>query len=99
MARMDLHRNLGGNGYLLDIQADLLRSFNSRVVLPVLSLYQAPPLAGRLNPLVVIDGAEHSVVTQHMAAVSIRLLGETVMSMASRETEITGAIDLLISGI
>jgi len=99
MARLDLHRNRDGNGYLLDIQADILRSFNSRIVIPVLSLELAPPPAGRLNPLITIEGTVHSAVTQHMAAVSAGLLGEVVGSFASRDIEVTAAIDLLISGI
>jgi len=99
MARLDLHRNQGGNGYLLDVQADILRDLKSRIVIPLLPLTEAPPPAGRLNPLVTVDGVIHSAVTQHMAAVSIGLLGEVVGSLAGRDTEVTGAIDLLISGI
>lgn len=99
MARLDLHRNRDGKGYLLDVQADILRALNSRLVIPVLPLDEAPPLAGKLNPLVVVEGAQHSIVTQHMAAVSAKLLGERVISLSSRDNEIIRAIDLLISGI
>lgn len=99
MARLDVHRNRDGNGYLLDVQADILRPLNSRLVIPVLPLVEAPPLAGKLNPLVMIEGVQHSLVTQHMAAVSAKLLGEAVISMSKRDTEVTAAIDLLISGI
>jgi len=99
MARLDLHRNRDGSGYLLDVQADILRTLSSRIVIPVLSLDRAPPPAGRLNPLVTIEGMPHSVVTQYMAAVSLKLLGDVVLSLESRDTDITGAIDLLISGV
>ncbi len=99
MAHLDLHINRASKGYLLDVQADILRGLGSRLVIPVLPLAEAPPLAGRLNPVVTVEGVEHSLVTQHMAAVSAKLLGEVVTSLASRDIEITGAIDLLISGI
>lgn len=99
MARLDLHRNRGGADYLLDVQADILRDFSSRLVIPVLPLADAPPVAGKLNPIVVIDGVQHSLVTQHMAAVPAKLLGDAVLSMASRDSEIIRAIDLLISGV
>ena len=99
MARLDLHRNRDGIGYLLDVQADILRSLNSRLVIPVLPLEQAPPPAGKLNPLVTVEGIVHSVVTQHMAAVSIGLLGVVVGSFDGRDTEVTAAVDFLISGI
>jgi toxin CcdB len=99
MARLDLHGNRADKGYLLDVQADILRALNSRLVIPVLPIAEAPPIAGRLNPLVMIEGMQHSVVAQHMAAVSSNLLGIVVASLADRDIEITGAIDLLIPGI
>lgn len=99
MARLDLHRNLERGGYLLDVQADIMRGLNSRMVIPVLALDQAPPPAGRLNPLLTVDGTPHSLVTQYMSAVSIKLLGDVVASFQNRDTEIIAAIDLLISGI
>ncbi len=99
MARLDLHRNRDGEGYLLDVQADILRGLNSRLVIPVIPLHRAPPLAGKLNPLVMVEDLQHSLVTQHMAAVSAKLLGDVVISLANRDNEVTRAIDLLISGI
>ena len=99
MARLDLHRNREGSFYLLDVQADILRGLSSRLVIPVLPLDQAPPIAGKLNPMVTIEGVRHSLVTQHMTAVSGKLLGEVVASLVNRDNEIAGAIDLLISGI
>jgi toxin CcdB len=99
MAQFDLHRNRDGRGYLLDIQSNLLRGLTTRLVIPVLPLTEAPPPAGRLNPLVTIGAAPHSVVTQHLAAVPAAILGETIDNLGKRDTEITAALDLLISGI
>lgn len=99
MARLDLHRNLGGPGYLLDIQSEIMRRFSSRVVIPVLPFDQAPPPAGRLNPRISLQGIEHVLITQYMTAVSISDLGEVVMSLCDRDTEIVGAVDLLITGV
>jgi len=99
MARLDLHHNRGGDGYLLDIQADIMRGLSSRIVIPVLALDKAPPPAGKLNPLVTLEGQVHSAVTQYMTAVPEKLLGDIVASLESRATEITNAIDLLLSGI
>ena len=99
MARLDLYRNREGRGYLLDVQADILRTLDSRIVIPVLPVDAAPPRAGRLNPLITIEGEDHSAVTQHMAAVPIALFGEIAGSLAARDIEITAAIDLLIWGL
>ena len=76
-----------------------MRGLNSRMVIPVLALDQAPPPAGRLNPLVTVDGISHSLVTQYMSAISVKLLGDVVASFPTRDTEIIAAIDLLISGV
>ena len=84
---------------MLDVQADILRGLDSRLVIPVLPLHGAPPLAGRLNPIVMVEDTQHSLVTQHMAAVPAKLLGDVVLSMADRDNDVTRAIDLLISGI
>jgi hypothetical protein len=32
MARFDVYRNAGGAGLLLDVQADLMRELNTRIV-------------------------------------------------------------------
>ncbi|MGX9573154.1 CcdB family protein [Mesorhizobium sp. f-mel] len=36
MARYDFYRRAEGDGYLLDVQADLLKSLNTRVVIPLM---------------------------------------------------------------
>ncbi|CAM5429606.1 hypothetical protein TMEC54S_03045 [Thauera mechernichensis] len=36
MARFDVYRNSAGEGFLLDVQADLLSHLNTRVVVPLL---------------------------------------------------------------
>jgi toxin CcdB len=56
MARFDVYRNAGGTGYLLDVQSDLLRGFNTRVVVPLLPLTEFPKPAKRLNPVFEVEG-------------------------------------------
>ena len=45
-----------------------MQPFNTRVVVPLLPLEDAPKPAATLNPLFDIDGVEHVMVTQYMAA-------------------------------
>ena len=97
MARFSVHLNPNG-GYLLDVQADLMRHLNTRVVVPLMPLDQAPKPATRLNPLFMIDGVEHSMVTQFMAAVPAADLGRIVMDVADRRDDIVNALDLLLQG-
>ena len=98
MARFNVYNNGEGEGYLLDVQADLLSHFNTRIVVPLLPLSSAPTPATTLNPVFDIEGAAYSMVTQFMAAVPEKLLKTSVCKMESRRDEITAALDLLFQG-
>ena len=56
-------------------------------------------VARRLNPIFEIDGREYALLTQAAAAVRRAELGEVIGSLAGRSFEITGALDVLISGV
>ncbi|KFI32425.1 plasmid maintenance protein CcdB [Haematobacter missouriensis] len=99
MARYEVYPNPAGAGYLLDVQADLLDGLNTRVVVPLLPPDAAPLPARRLNPLFDIAETPHVMVTQFMAAVPLTMLGRPVSSLIGRDTEITNALDMLLSGI
>ena len=100
MARLDVHaRRDGGPGYLLDVQADLLSGLNTRLVLPLLPWRDAPTPAARLNPVVEVAGESFVVVAQFAAAVHLRELGERIATLANQHETITGALDLLITGV
>lgn len=66
MARFGVYRHPEGKGYLLDIQADLLRHLNTRVVVPLLPLDIAPKPAKTLNP--VFENPGYSAMRQRIAS-------------------------------
>jgi toxin CcdB len=96
--RYNLYSNPSGPGYLLNVQADIMQPFNTRVVVPLLPLEDAPKPAATLNPLFVIEGVEHAMVTQYMAAVPAKELENPVASLQHRQDDIVGAIDFLFHG-
>ena len=98
MTRFRVYPNLEENGYLIDVQADVLNHLNTRLVIPLLPLDRAPKPAQTLNPLFEINGEMHSMVTQYMAAIPARALKGVVMSGESRRDDIVAAIDLLLQG-
>lgn len=98
MAKFDVYRNAEVEGYLLDYQANLLASLNTRFVVPLLPLDAVPTPAGRLNPVFEIAGIKHSMVTQFAAAVPVNLLREKVASLGADEIAIGNAIDMLLAG-
>lgn len=98
MSRFHVYRNKDGEGYLLDIQADLLQHLNTRVVVPLLPLGKLKP-AQHLNPTFTIAGEPHAMVTQFMAAVPVTILGAEGASLVAEQSTIIGALDFLFSGV
>ena len=72
MARFDVYANFGGEGFPLDVHADLIRKLNTRVVVPLIPLDVAPAPADRLNPMFEVQNVKISMVTQFIAAVPKR---------------------------
>ena len=74
MARFDVDPNPSGNGYLLDVQSDLLSNLNTRLAVPFLFNSSAPKPAKRLNPTFVFNRETLVMMTQFMAAVPVAIL-------------------------
>jgi len=97
MAQFDVYRL--GDGLVIDCQSDLLQQLDSRFVVPLISQADVPMVAQRLNPIFKIDGKDHVMLTQAAAAVRRRELGAVVTSLAQQSFQITGALDVLLSGV
>jgi len=98
MARFTVYANPDGQGYLVDLQADLNSHFATRVVAPLLPVEAVPFYASGLNPVFDIDGERFVMATQGMAAVPLAILKHPVSSLEHRRPEIVAAIDLLFQG-
>ena len=98
MACFDFYENPGAAGFLLDVQADLMRALNTRIVVPLLPEREAPRPAARLNPLFVFGRARHVMVTQYMAAVPTTELRTLIGSLAHARDEIRDALDMIFRG-
>jgi toxin CcdB len=98
MARFDVYRHGSSAGYLLDCQADILSSLNTRVVVPLLPRREGPPPMAQLNPVFRVAGKEVVMYTQFAAAIPARELAERVGSLAAEDRTIMNAIDMLLSG-
>lgn len=99
MAQFEVYRNPGGDGFLLDIQADLLDELSTRVVVPLIPVAKFAKPAKRLNPVFVIGRQRCAMATQYMAAIPARELKESTGTLATRREEIVGAVDMLLSGV
>lgn len=98
MAKYDVFPNPSGDGFLLDVQTDLLGDLNTRVVLPLLPKFRAPKPATRLNPTFEINGEAVIMVTQFMAAVPASMLKSPVGKLDEEFDKVTIAVDMLMQG-
>jgi toxin CcdB len=98
VARFDVYRNPAGDGYLLDLQSDLVSGLNTRVVAPLLPLVDAPRPADRLNPVFDIADSQFVMATQFMAAVPTSELRESAGSLAEQHDAIMNALDMIFTG-
>ena len=98
MARFDVYANPDGNGFLVDVQADLMSHLSSRLVIPLVPSGIAPTPMKVLNPIFQIEDATYLMLTQQMAAVSIQMLKKPALNVNGRRDEIVAAIDLLLQG-
>jgi toxin CcdB len=99
MARFAVYARPGGAaGYVLDVQADVLSGLNTRIVVPLLRVADAPIPAKRLNPVFEIGTEPHVMVTQFMAAIPRTLLRNPVTTLDDRNSEIMAALDMVLVG-
>ncbi|MES0828266.1 CcdB family protein [Ruegeria sp. SCP11] len=98
MPKYDVFPNPSGDGFLLDVQTDLLSDLNTRVVVPLLPISEAPKPATRLNPIFEVQGERVVMVTQFLAAIPLGVLKPQVGNLGDEFDQITIAIDMLLQG-
>lgn len=98
MARFDVFHDPDGAGYLLAVQSGLLDHLNTRIVVPLLPITDAPRPARILNPVFDVQGERLVMATQFLAAVPAAMLKIPVANLANRHDEIVAAIDFLMQG-
>ena len=85
--------------YLLDVQADLLGTLATHVVVPLVLVEEMKLNIKQLNPQFKIKGVSVVMSTAELAGVSTRAYGEKVVSLKNKRDEIIAALDLLFTGI
>lgn len=98
MARFDVYRHPDENGFLLDVQANVLARLNTRVVVPLLPVASSPKPMDRLNPILEVGTTPVVLMTHYLSAVPTSILSEPVTNLESRRNEIVAALDFLQQG-
>lgn len=84
--------------YLLDVQADLLDTLSTRVVVPLVAASAMGKAVKHLNPEFKIKNAAVFMSTAELAGIPVRSMGEKVISLKDRRHEIMAALDFLFTG-
>jgi toxin CcdB len=103
MAQFDVFKNPNEETnqampYLLDVQADLLDTLATRVVVPLVTASAMGKAIKHLNPEFTITNATVFMSTAELAGVSVRSMGEKVSSLKEQRHEIIAALDFLFTG-
>jgi toxin CcdB len=100
MAQFDVHKNPRGTEFplLLDLQADVVASLATRIVVPMARRKRNAKLVTRVQLVAPIAGAEYVLHFAELAAIPAAALGPCVGSLAGRRAELIAALDWLITG-
>lgn len=103
MAQFDVYQNRNPRTqneipYLLDVQADLLASLATRVVVPLLAVSAMGMPVKHLTQKFTIDNTDVVMSTAQLAGVDQQVLGGKVGSLALHREEIIAALDFLFTG-
>ena len=104
MAQFDVRRNPNPKSrqvvpYVLEVQSDLLADITTRVVVPLVRATERSRPTEHLNPLFSVEGQDVVMLTEQIAGVPQKALGEIVQSLAERRDDILAALDLMFTGI
>lgn len=102
MAQFDVYENTNTQSresypLLLDIQADILRDLNTRIIIPL------TPLSGATKPLVFtpmieIRGRKYRALFNLMASYPVAELGMGMTNLADSRSTLMAAYDFVIQG-
>ncbi|MFW5975272.1 MAG: CcdB family protein [Desulfosalsimonas sp.] len=103
MAQFDVYENPNpetneATPYLLDVQAELLDTLSTRVVVPLLSAAYAEKPIKHLNPLLTVNETAVLMSTAEMAGISVQSMGKKIGTLKYKRDEIIAAIDFLFTG-
>lgn len=105
MAALDIHPNPDERTrraipFVVELQSNLLRDLDTRLVAPLVPAERYRTAIPRLNPVVPVEGSPHVLLTQQLAAVPVRVLsGQPVGNAEEDRYAIIAAIDFLVTGI
>jgi toxin CcdB len=84
--------------FIAILQSDLAETGPDRIVAPLAPSAAMPPLAGRLIPIVKVEGQDYALLVPSLTALPATDLRQVVASLADERTRILAALDYLFIG-
>jgi toxin CcdB len=100
MARFDLFKLPGDQGYVVDVQSNhTSEKVKTRVVVPLVPVAELGKPIADLNPVLRIDDCDYAFVAQSLATLTGPEMGQRVGSlMADHGDRFAYALDILLTG-
>jgi toxin CcdB len=89
----------GAYPFVVTLQADVGHHALEQIVAPLVPVASMPKSAGRLTPIVSIEGALHAVLVPALTGIPARDLSLRHCSVAESRSELLAAIDFLFFGV
>ncbi len=105
MSQFTLYRNTDKKSseaypFFVDIQSELLKTLNTRLVVPLTPFEMLEKRApSHLCPTFHLDEGDFAVLTHQMASVPVKILTDPVTDLSAFRDEFIAAIDFLVTGI
>jgi toxin CcdB len=84
--------------FVVALQSDFAHDARDQIVAPLVPHESMSKIAGRLTPVVALNGSEHVVLVPAMTSVRSRDLAKRLGSVVSARSELLAAIDYLFFG-
>ena len=81
------------------LQSDLADTGSDRIVAPLVPSARIPGVAGRLMPIVKVEGVDHVLIVPRLTAVPAAEFRAVKDSLSTYRNEIVAALDLLFLGV
>jgi toxin CcdB len=89
----------GAFPFVAILQSDLADTGSDRIVAPLVPSARIPGVAGRLMPIVKVEGVGHALIVPRLTAVPAAELRTVKGSLSAYRDEIVAALDLLFLGV
>ncbi|MGM0611110.1 MAG: CcdB family protein [Thermodesulfobacteriota bacterium] len=84
--------------YLLDVQADLLDTLATRVVVPLVNASATGKPLRHLNPQFTVNETLVIMSTAELAGISVQSMGQQAGTLKDRRDEIIAVLDFFFTG-